>query len=525
MELQAHIEKARAFRWPVFLALCLVPLLGGCGGAPLTLGTLVEQLLIGIILGSIYALIALGYTLVYGVIKLINFAHGDIYMLGAFGGYYCLRFTIRWLHFEHGTSLILCFVISLLVSAIACALIAMLMERLAYRPLRRSTRIAALITAVGVSFLLENSGIIVFGPNPKSYEPKTLAVYQLELSSSSDFANAQRIEVFDREQEQFAASRFAATTYARVRGVTRLGEAPWSPVLNIEPQKPGGFVEEQPSVPESSAPESAVSEADFTEAAGDLDAPEAIDADGGLDPALQPESPVPVPPAVVTTTPNSTTRTASMGYTRKQEGGREVVVISWAQAQPGEIQLMPVFSNARGEMIGYNLPFTTASGALVRLPLFNIVIVAATLLLLAGLNLLINRSRFGISMRALSFDMNAAKLMGVNTDRVISITFAIGGACAAVAGNMVGLYNQSIEPLMGILPGIKAFVAAVVGGIGSIPGAVAGGLIMGLSESLVKGNISPQWSALADALAFAILIVVLLFKPSGLLGRSVREKV
>jgi len=489
MELGAHIEKVRAFRWPIFLALCLVPLLGGCNGVPLTIGTLVEQLLIGLILGSIYALIALGYTLVYGVIKLINFAHGDIYMLGAFGGYYFLRFTIRWLHFNHGVSLITCFVISLIISAVICALLAMLMERLAYRPLRRSTRIAALITAVGVSFFLENSGIIVFGPNPKSYEPKTLAVYQLELAQTADFTGAQRIEVMDREQESLPARRFTQATYARVRGVTKLGTAPWSPALEVDPAKDNGYVE-QPATAAASAA-----------------TPPAVDA---------------LPAA---TPPTGTTPTSSLGYTRKKAGRRDVVVISWAQAQPQEIALNPVFSDAGGAAIGYDLPLTTASGAMVRLPLFNIIIVAVTLLLLWGLNLMINRSMFGISMRALSYDMNAAKLMGVNTDRVISITFAIGGACAAVAGNMVGLYNQSIEPLMGILPGIKAFVAAVVGGIGSIPGAAAGGLIMGLSEALVKGNISPHWSALADALAFAILIVVLLFKPSGILGHAQREKV
>ena len=142
-----------------------------------------------------------------------------------------------------------------------------------------------------------------------------------------------------------------------------------------------------------------------------------------------------------------------------------------------------------------------------------------------SLNVLINKSMFGISMRALSFDMQAAKLMGINTDKVIAQTFAIGGACAGVAGNMVGIYNQSIEPLMGILPGLKAFIAAVVGGIGSIPGAAAGGMIMGLSEALVKGWIDPAWSAMADAVAFAILILVLLFKPSGIFGLSVKEKV
>ena len=164
-------------------------------------------------------------------------------------------------------------------------------------------------------------------------------------------------------------------------------------------------------------------------------------------------------------------------------------------------------------------------GQPVRVPLLSLVIIATTLITLFLLNLLVNRSMFGISMRALSYDLNAAKLMGVDTDLVISQTFAIGGAAAAIAGNLVGLYNQSIDPLMGILPGLKAFVAAVVGGIGSIPGAAVGGLIMGLSEALLKGNIDPKYSNLADALAFAILILVLLFKPSGIFGRSLKEKV
>ena len=176
-------------------------------------------------------------------------------------------------------------------------------------------------------------------------------------------------------------------------------------------------------------------------------------------------------------------------------------------------------------MIAYEVPIKTAGGKNLRIPLFYIIILGVTLFLLWALNLLINRSMFGISMRALSFDMDAAKLMGVNTDLVIAQTFAVGGACAAIAGNLVGMYNQTIEPLMGILPGIKAFVAAVVGGIGSIPGAAAGGMIMGLSEAFVKWGIKPEWSALADAVAFAILILVLLFKPTGIFGTAVKEKV
>jgi len=468
-----HIRRASFFRWPLFAAVCLIPLLVGCDGAQLTFGGFIEQLILGLILGSVYALIALGYTMVYGVIKLINFAHGDIYMLGAFIGYYMLRITIRWLHFTGGVSLIWCWVISVLVSVVVCAVIAVVMERLAYRPLRGSSRIAALITAVGVSFLLENAGLIVFGPNPKSYEPKSLEIYQVEMATDPSFADARRIEVMDAAQRVFPASRFRRESWVRVRLVAKDGTSDWSPVLHVPVEQQRGFTE------------------------GDLPPP----AEAGV---------TPIP---------------SLGYSRKASGGRETVVVNWERGRIEDIEMRPVFSDAQGQQLAIMLPFKTAQDTNVRVPVFNIVIVVVTLLLLWALNQLINRSMFGISMRALSFDGDAAKLMGVNTDKVIAQTFAVGGACAAVAGNMVGIYNQAIEPLMGILPGIKAFVAAVVGGIGSIPGAAAGGMIMGISEALVKGNIPAQYSALSDALAFAILIAVLLFRPSGIFGSAVKEKV
>ena len=465
----------------MFAALCLVPILGGCAGGPLTIGTLVEQLILGLILGSVYALIALGYTLVYGVIKLINFAHGDIYMLGAFGGFYILRFTIRWLHFTNGVSLILCWVISVVVSAAVCALIAVVMERFAYRPLRGSGRIAALITAVGVSFLLENLGIIVFSANPRSYEPKTIEFYQVQISQGVEdsqggldlFANPWQFERMDQTQIDFPQAKFSDTAFARVRLITRDGPSPWSPVLTIPDDGERGFAEMEET-------------------------------------EIGTEHPLPI---------------TSIGFSRRIEDGRPILRLSWADADPKDVGIRGVFTDMEGEQLAIHLPLKTAQGQDVRVPVFNILIVVVTLILLWGLNFLINHSMFGISMRALSFDADAAKLMGVNVDKVIAQTFAIGGACAAIAGNMVGIYNQAIEPLMGILPGLKAFVAAVVGGIGSIPGAAAGGMIMGLSEALVKGNISSEWSALSDALAFAILIAVLLFKPSGIFGSAVKEKV
>ncbi|MCC7478902.1 branched-chain amino acid ABC transporter permease [bacterium] len=454
----------------------------GCNGQPMNAGTLLEQLLIGLILGSVYAVIALGYTLVYGVIKLINFAHSDVYMVGAFLGYYLLRFFIRWLHFDHGISLVWCFIFSVLLSSGACAVLSVVIERLAYRPLRKSTRIAALITAVGVSFFLENLGIIAFGANPKSYEPKTLPVYQLQLSADASFSSPEQFEVRELSQKEFPAARFDSVTFARVRLLSPRGESDWGPALEVDPGQNQGFVE----LPAQAKPPEGEGN---TAAAG-----------------------VPAAPA-------------SIGFSRSGAEAERKLVLSWREGDPKDVQLNPVFSDSEGRQLSILLPLRNAGGEQVKMPVFSLVILGVSIALLGGLNWLIHHSNFGICMRALSHDLNAAKLMGVNTDLVISQTFALGGACAAVAGNLVGLYNQTIDPLMGILPGLKAFIAAVVGGIGSIPGAAVGGLIMGLSEAAVKTFIPPQYSALADAMAFAILIVVLLFKPSGLFGRAIKEKV
>jgi branched-chain amino acid transport system permease protein len=152
----------------------------------------------------------------------------------------------------------------------------------------------------------------------------------------------------------------------------------------------------------------------------------------------------------------------------------------------------------------------------------QILVVVVSVLLMIGLTLFVQRTRTGKAMRAVSFNRDAASLMGIPVDRIITITFAIGSMLAAAAGVLVALANPKIEPLMGIMPGVKAFVAAVLGGIGSIPGAVVGGLLMGVSEYLVVGYVS---STYRDAIAFVILILVLLLKPAGLLGRNVAEKV
>jgi len=297
-----------------------------------------QQLANGVAWGSIYALIALGYTMVYGILRLINFAHGDIYMVGAFAAYFLAR-ALGVGTIVNASPLMAALV--LLGSMIICAALGVLLELLAYRPVRKSSRITALITAIGVSLFLENAGIIVFGADPKFF-PQVIA--------------------------------------------------------------------------------------------------------------------------------------------------------------PRTIQL--------------------AEGVLVTNHQITVVLVA--LFLMIALTLFIQRTRTGKAMRAVAFNRDAASLMGIPVDRIITITFAVGSALAAAAGFLVGLTNPKIEPLMGIMPGIKAFVAAVLGGIGSIPGAMIGGLLMGISEYLVVGYIS---STYRDAIAFVILIVVLLIRPSGLLGRNVTEKV
>jgi len=298
---------------------------------------LIQQLANGIAWGSIYALIALGYTMVYGILRLINFAHGDVYMVGAFAAY----FIALWTGAGGVNASPVAAVLVLVGAMIICAALGMVIELFAYRPVRRSSRLTALITAIGVSLFLENVGLRVFGADPKFF-PQLIAPRRIELMEGVFVTNHQ------------------------------------------------------------------------------------------------------------------------------------------------------------------------------------ITVVVVSILLMVALTLFVQRTRTGKAMRAVSFNRDAASLMGIPVNRIITITFAVGSALAAAAGVLVGLTNPKIEPLMGIMPGIKAFVAAVLGGIGSIPGAVIGGLVMGVSEYLVVGYIS---STYRDAIAFVVLILVLLVKPAGLLGRNVAEKV
>lgn len=292
------------------------------------MSSFMQQVINGLSLGSIYALIALGYTMVYGIIKLINFAHGEIFMIGAFVGYATIQFLNVGL------------IPALLVAMAASALLGVIIERVAYRPLRKSSRITALITAIGVSYLIQNGMIQWVGPNVRSF-----------------------------------------------------------------PQ---------------------------------------------------------------------------------------------------------VLTNTR-----YDLGFFSISR-------IQLIIFGTSIILMIALQLIVHQTKMGKAMRAVSMDPEAAQLMGINVNHVISFTFMLGSALAGAGGVLVGLFYNTINPTMGFLPGLKAFIAAVLGGIGIIPGAMLGGILIGLTETMVVayGN-----SLLRDAVVFVILILILLVRPSGILGKTTKEKV
>ena len=289
---------------------------------------MLQQLVNGLILGSVYALLALGYTMVYGIIKLINFAHGDIYMMGAFMGY----FLINALHLN--------FFLALILSMIGSAILGVIIEFLAYRPLRHSTRISVLITAIGVSFLLEYGMVYLVGANTRAF-PQAIQTVRYDLGPIS--------------------------------------------LTNIQ-----------------------------------------------------------------------------------------------------------------------------------------LLILTVSIVLMILLQLIVQKTKMGKAMRAVAVDEQAAQLMGIDVDGVISFTFALGSALAGIAGVLVGVYYNTISTTMGITVGLKAFVAAVLGGIGSIPGAMVGGYLIGLLETMVSFF---GYSPYRDGVVYFLLFIILIVLPAGLFGKNVREKV
>lgn len=292
--------------------------------------TFLSFLISGLSLGSVYAIIALGYTMVYGIAKMLNFAHGDVIMVGA---YICFFATTRWNMPP---------VVGVLLAMVVCTILGVVIERLAYKPLRAATSLAVLITAIGVSYFLQNAALLLWGSNPKSF---------------TSVVGNESLKLFD--------------------------------------------------------------------------------------------------------------------------GQLTISVIA-------------------------------------------IVTIVSGLIIMAALTWFTGKTKMGKAMRACSEDKGAAQLMGINVNFTISVTFAIGSALAAIAGVLLCSAYPTLMPTTGSMPGIKAFTAAVLGGIGSIPGAMIGGILLGIIEIFGKGYISTQ---LSDAIVFSVLILTLLVKPTGLLGKQINEKV
>ncbi|QYK53382.1 MAG: branched-chain amino acid ABC transporter permease [Fimbriimonadaceae bacterium] len=339
------------------------------GGLSLDFSTLPQQLVNGLVVGAIYALIALGYTMVYGVLRLINFAHGEVFMLGAYTALlssWVMGFTpdaiSKAFKADHPlTSSPLNLVIMLLVAMAVCAIIGAIIEFFAYRPMRNQSRIAALITAIGVSLFLQYAGQLFLPANP--------------------------------------------------------------------------------------------------------------------------------PPSI------------------SQEVNPYQKVVSFV--------LSPAQMNAAGDVIKPQMDITVTVG--------KIVMLVTVVILMLALTYLVRYTKAGRAMRAASHDFDSASLMGINVNRVVTFTFMLGSALAGAGAMMLATFEgTAMHPFFGLQPGVKAFVAAVLGGIGNIPGAVLGGLLMGLAETLVTWIGFSQYK---DAVAFVILILILLVRPGGLLGSNKVEKV
>ncbi|MDJ0974601.1 MAG: branched-chain amino acid ABC transporter permease [Planctomycetota bacterium] len=363
-----------------------------------------DYLMNGLGLGAIFAFIALGYTMVYGIIKLINFAHGEFFMVGAYVGYFCLRdLDIERVGLPQPLPILLDFFVALWAASLVAGLLAVLTERVAYRPVRKAGRIAALLTAVGVSLLLQNIAVQVWGANPRS------------------FPDPRVFHALDDLEGEAQANYYADREFTTTQGET-------------------------------------VTEAVLLISQGDV-----LDA----------------------------TKRASI----EDQGFDEVY--ERVTLSPKSVQYFVILA-----LIGWT-------------PI---------------LWFLVKRTRMGKAMRAASEDADAARLMGININLVVALTFFVGAFVAGVGGVAYIATYGKVEPMLGFLPGLKAFVAAVIGGIGSIPGAIIGGLILGVAEAIIPFVLQEVFGweeafAWKDAIAFAFLIVVLVVKPTGLLGKPMREKV
>ncbi|HRJ26176.1 MAG TPA: branched-chain amino acid ABC transporter permease [Fimbriimonadaceae bacterium] len=384
--------------------------------AGLDWGQLPQQLIFGLGIGAIYALIALGYTMVYGVLRLINFAHGEVFMLGA----YTALFTSWWFGFrpedllktpQQGTILIL--LIMILASMVFCALIGVIIERFAYRPMRNQPRIASLITAIGVSLLLQYGGALILPNSPPPAISSKVSPFADQITLQIRPPDAALAQAAEEKKKEFEV---ANTAFEK----------------QLASEK---------------------SRFDLSPAGKEL-------------------------------------RDARLEAERENKKAQDAALAS-----------------------GYKL--IVPSGQLIML--------LTTVILMTMLYFLVMKTKTGRAMRAVSHDFDSAGLMGINVNSIVTITFVIGSALAGAGAMMNATFvGTPLTTFYGVQLGVKAFVAAVLGGIGNIPGAVLGGILMGVAETLV---VWAGYSQYKDAIAFLILILVLLVRPGGLLGSAKVEKV
>ncbi|WP_432892617.1 branched-chain amino acid ABC transporter permease [Kribbella sp. CA-245084] len=432
-----------------------------------------QQLVNGLTLGSLYALIAVGYTVVYGIVQLINFAHGEVFMIGAFGA------LTTYLLFFNGHTSVWILPVMIIGAMIASVGTAVLMERVAYRPLRNAPRLAPLITAIGISVFLQEF-IRLF------YErPGWTVVVFAGLAIAIGYVVGARLAKVNLNHPVSKWNDRAPLLGASVGAV-----AVWAVVRLIDPDISALYV--------------------VAAVVGGAVVGTAVGVLAGL--AAKKGARVQITMQAVAATAVASALSAEIGWIIFKELINKVEWPSAKQRIP--FPQLDVVTGTALQVGGVTIQ---------RSAIFT---VAALVVCAVVLWFFINRTRLGRGMQAVSQDPDTARLMGINVDRIIVVAFALGAVLAAIAGVSQGLQNNNIDFRMGFLAGLKAFTAAVLGGIGNVYGAVVGGLVLGVVEAMATQYIPGQFggSTWKDVWAFVILILVLVFRPQGLLGARVVDR-
>ena len=439
---------------------------------------IVEQFINGLTVGGIYALIALGYTMVYGIVKLINFAHGDIFMIGAFVGYFAVTlvvdifigsFLVSALGIEPSSvSSLQSFLteyrlyIAIIASIIFCGLLGLFVERVAYRPLRESSPKTIIGSAVGLALIII---IAVFGKGSIPFGTALLfLVILISLSAATIAYLKYMFNNFRGFKKENINQKHIIYTITYLIAFIVLAYLAW--YYDINTMMFLSFI-----------------------------------------------TVLLVYWLVVSRMKSSNTGGNSRINALISAIGMSMILTNMVTLLRGN------------SAVSYNMGFSSGMLSIgsFHISYLRIFIIVFSFILMGILFYIIHKTKFGLAMRAVSHNLNASRLMGINPDKVIATTFMIGSALAGIAGVLVGTNYGQLDPNIGVMYGLKAFVAAVLGGIGSIPGAVVGGIVLGILETF--GTATPVLSSYKDAIAFGILILILIIKPTGLFGKSIKEKV